>query len=323
MKTDKRLDFATYQRQAAKTSKIAKRDGDAVTLSLLGIMGELGSLAAEQKKRLRDGARYRFFREKVGEDLGDLLWYLASFASAHGLDLEEVARQNLAKIEAVWLPSDDSHYLLFDAQAPTEQQLPRHFDIEFRQESGVLRIFWNGEQKGNDLTDNNYSDDGYRYHDVFHLAYAAVLGWSPVTRAVLRRKRKYKPELDEVEDGGRAIVVEEGISQLVYTYAKSQEFLETDKEIDRELLHIVRRMSEHLEVRARSEADWERAIHEGFRVWRELRSAGEGRVTVDLAQRKVFFSTLPARVGSPKPTATPGVVRASSRTSNRRSRATR
>lgn len=322
MKNDKRLDFATYQRQAAKTSKFAKRDGEAATLSLLGLMGELGSLAAEQKKRLRDGDRYRYFREKVDEELGDLLWYLASLASAHGLDLEEIARQNLAKIEAVWLPSDDSHYLLFDIQAPPAQQIPRHFDIEFREEKGVLRIFWNGEQKGNALTDNNYIDDGYRYHDVFHLAYAAVLGWSPVTRSVLHRKRKYRPELDEVEDGGRAIVVEEGISQLVYTYAKSLDFLETEKEIDRELLHIVRRMSEHLEVRARGEADWERAIHEGFRVWRELRRAGEGRVTVDLAQRKIFFSTLPARVTTPRKAA-PGVVRASSRISNRRSRASR
>ena len=42
------------------------------------------------------------------------------------------------------------------------------------------------------------------FHDVFHLAYAAVLGWSPTTRALLKIKRKSRPEIDENEDGARA-----------------------------------------------------------------------------------------------------------------------
>jgi hypothetical protein len=54
------------------------------------------------------------------------------------------------------------------------------------------------------MADNAYERAGYRFHDVFHLAFAAVLGWSPITRALLKRKRKSSPEVDEVEDRGRS-----------------------------------------------------------------------------------------------------------------------
>ena len=51
---------------------------------------------------------------------------------------------------------------------------------------------WTDSQRlGNDLMDNAYEDDGYRFHDVFHLACAAVLGWSPVLRAL------YEAEAEE------------------------------------------------------------------------------------------------------------------------------
>jgi len=73
-----------------------------------------------------------------------------------------------------------------------------------------------GEKIGDELTDNAYKDDGYRFHDVFHSAYVAILGWSPVIRKLLKRKRKRKPRVDEVEDGGRAGVIDEAISAIVF-----------------------------------------------------------------------------------------------------------
>ena len=45
---------------------------------------------------------------------------------------------------------------------------------------------------------NAYVADGYRFHDVFHLACAAVLCWSPVTRRNLGRKRRTDPLIGEV-----------------------------------------------------------------------------------------------------------------------------
>jgi hypothetical protein len=61
---------------------------------------------------------------------------------------------------------------------------------------------------GDRLTDNSRRNDGYRYHDAIHLGFLAVLGWSPITRAMLHLKRKSLPDVDEAEDGARAIFAE-------------------------------------------------------------------------------------------------------------------
>ena len=42
------------------------------------------------------------------------------------------------------------------------------------------------------LFPNAYRDDGYRFHDVMHLTFAALLGWSPVLRSLLRKMEKLK-----------------------------------------------------------------------------------------------------------------------------------
>ena len=86
----------------------------------------------------------------------------------------------------------------FDTKYDQKEQLPRKIHVHFKQEQdgkqtlvklhsrNTLPSMPKGEQIGNQLTDNAELDDGYRFHDVFHLAYAAVLRWSPVTRANLK-----------------------------------------------------------------------------------------------------------------------------------------
>jgi hypothetical protein len=119
---------------------------------------------------------------------------------------------------------------------PVDEQLPRHFTIEFRTEEGRLRLYRDGDAIGDPLTDNAYVEDGYRFHDVFHLAYAAVLAWSPVARGLLDCKRRSDEDVDRVDDGGRAGVTEEGISQLVYQYAKTRDMLRGATEVDQWIL---------------------------------------------------------------------------------------
>src|SRR5690606_39045194 len=106
----------------------------------------------------------------------------------------------------------------------------------------------NGQVIGDDLTDNAYDDDGYRFHDVFHLAYAAKLGWSPVTRKILKCKRRSMSQVDEVEDGGRATVIEEAISAFVYDYARKHDYLDGVKKLDYELLKTIKSLTSDLEV---------------------------------------------------------------------------
>ena len=139
------------------------------------------------------------------------------------------------------------------------------------------------------LTDNAYDPDGYRYHDVFHLAYTAVLSWSPVTRSLIRRKRKSDPQVDEVEDGGRAIAIEEGIAAMVFSYGQQHRMFQGVRSVEYSLLRTIRDMTAHLEVRDRSSAEWQDAIIQGFETWRQVRKAGGGHIHVDRVRRQIRF----------------------------------
>ena len=148
------------------------------------------------------------------------------------------------------------------------------------------------EQIGDDLTDNSDSIDGYRFHDVFHLSYAAILGWSPVTRSNLKCKRKSNPSIDEVQDGGRAIAIEEGISALVFSYAEKHNFLEGVSILDDQLLKIINNMTSYsLEVSKCSLHDWEKAILRGYEVWRQVNENQGGIVIVDLDERSLIYQS--------------------------------
>jgi NTP pyrophosphatase (non-canonical NTP hydrolase) len=290
------LDFETYQREALTTDQV-KDDGEAaLLLPLLGLVGEIGTLATEQKKRIRDNEKHQLFADRIAEDLGDILWYLSNFASKSGMSLEEIARRNLAKVRARWsLPTESA--ALFDEHSVPHEQLPRRIDLDFcpdRDGHGIV-LHSDGRRVGDRLTDNNRRDDGYRFHDVFHLAYAATLGWSPVTRALLNCKRRSSALVDEVEDGGRAIAIEEGIAALVYADAKNHAFYSGLNEVDHAVLDTIRRMTSHLEVATRTEAEWQRAILVGFEAWRLLRQHRGGRISVDLVSHSVKFTPLERR----------------------------
>jgi NTP pyrophosphatase (non-canonical NTP hydrolase) len=291
------MDLRTYQAEALRTDQVPSGATDdefatALVVPMLGLAGETGQLLSEYKKHLRDGEAYRLFKDRVAEELGDLLWYLANVASKFGLDLDDIAARNLEKVRERWAGSDRER-LQFDAESPEGERLPRRLEIELTEVGGgerpKVRLLVNGEPIGSPLGDNSYDPDGYRFHDVFHLAYAAVLGWSPNLRAFLKRKRKSQPLLDEVEDGGRARIIEEAVSALAFDYACAHNHLEGVSEIDYELLRTIKRMTSHLEVGCCPAADWQRAILDGFAVWREVMRHRGGRVLVDLDDRLIAY----------------------------------
>ncbi len=288
------MELNEYQRLANQTdqqpeSEILDADLHSILVPLLGLAGEVGELLGEHKKRLRDGLSYKLFPERVKEELGDLLWYLSNVATKHGLTLEEVATCNLGKTERRWKSIADGGgpRRLFDEDFPEGERLPRRMDVSIEGASGRAITIVNGAALGDILLDNRYDNDGYRYHDVFHLSYASVLGWSPIVRALLRCKRKSNPKVDEVEDGGRAIGIEEGIAGMVFSYAERRNFLEGAEGVNYELLRTIRDMTSHLEVRRCTEGDWEKAIMAGFQVWRQVCADGGGRFRADLEQRSI------------------------------------
>jgi NTP pyrophosphatase (non-canonical NTP hydrolase) len=289
------MDFKTYQREALGTDRVPAKEPDdmaSLIVPMLGLAGETGQLLSEYKKHLRDGEAHRLFKERVSEELGDLMWYVANVASKFGLDLDEVAAANLHKTRGRFLSggaTSDS----FDAGLPENERLPRRFEVELVDCDGGLhrrvRVVIDGEPFGSELTDNAYDPDGYRFHDVFHFAYAAVLGWSPVTRSLIRRKRKSRPLLDEVEDGGRAAVIEEGVAALAFDYARRHRMLDGVGRLDFQLLRTIKDMTSHLEVKLRTTGEWEQAILQGFEVWRAVHAAGGGRISVDLDAHRLDY----------------------------------
>lgn len=290
------MDFDRYQKEALRTDRVPARQGSDDVLSLivpmLGLAGETGQLLSEYKKHLRDGEAHRLFKERVSEELGDLLWYIANVASKFDLTLGEIATANLAKVKARWA-TERSGPLCFDATLPEGERLPRRFEVQLVDVQGEdrqrVRVLISGKPFGGELTDNAYDPDGYRFHDVFHFAYAAVLGWSPITRALLRRKRKSRPLLDEVEDGGRAAVIEEGVAALAFDYARRHHMLGGVSVLDFQLLRTIKDMTSHLEVKQCTTGEWEQAILQGFSVWRAVLAARGGRIAVDLDQRRIEY----------------------------------
>lgn len=286
------MDFGHYQKEALRTDRVPRRGNADEVLSLivpmLGLAGETGQLLSEYKKHLRDGEAHRLFKERVSEELGDLLWYIANVASKFDLELDEIAVANLAKLKERWVRERVTP-LCFDATFPEDERLPRRFEVELvdmdDENRQWVRMTINDVPSGDVLTDNAYDPDGYRFHDIFHLAYAAVLGWSPITRALLRRKRKSHPLLDEVEDGGRAAVIEEGIAALVFDYARRHHMLDGVRTLDFQLLRTIKDMTSHLEVRECTTGEWEQAILQGFTVWRAVLARRGGRIAVDLDRR--------------------------------------
>jgi NTP pyrophosphatase (non-canonical NTP hydrolase) len=278
------MDFAEYQRRAAETDTPAgTQQGTRLEIYVLGLAGEAGSVAAEYKKRLRDWDAHSRWRPRITEELGDVLWYLSAIAGEVGLGLEQIASDNLVKTRGRWLTGPQQP---LDGGFPDTERLPRQGEYTFVPVTGktgrpAVELWFDGERRGDVLTDAAAEPDGYRFHDVFHLSYAALLGWSPVTRALLDRKRRSDPAVDENEDGGRAVVVEEGIAALVFGYAAQHHYLAEITRLDQRLLDTIALLTSTTEARIRSAGAWEHAILAGFDCFRALIAHGGGSVRFD------------------------------------------
>lgn len=289
------MEFEEYQAAAARTDDLP--DDTAVLVAFLGIGGEAGSLLTEYKKLLRDGPAHERFTASVTEELGDVLWYVATVANRLHLDLGEIAATNIAKTWDRWGGDEGGastplFNVMPDESYPAEEQLPRQLKVRFAEvtegtRKKVIVTDASGTSVGNELTDNAYDDDGYRFHDAMHLAHMAVLGWSPVLRKSLNRKRRSNSITDEIEDGGRAAVIEEAVVAFVYAYAKEHAYLEGVRKLDYQLLRTVKLLTSGLEVARWTLRDWESAILQGFDAWRSLLRDRHGVVVCDMKARTI------------------------------------
>jgi NTP pyrophosphatase (non-canonical NTP hydrolase) len=227
-------------------------------------------------------------------NLVDVFSALIRAAAVADIDLEQAAQDNIHKINSRW-PTNPEFAPLFDNEFHETEQLPRKIEMHIVEthvagKTCVIQLC-NGVELGSRLTDNKIVEDDYRFHDVFHLAYAAILGWSPCLRALLKVKRKSRPEIDEAQDGARAILIEEGVSTLIFHHALQLHCFASIQSLDYSLLKTVQNFVHGFEVDQCPLWQWEKAILDGFAVFRRLRTERRGVVVADLVNHSIVFKT--------------------------------
>ena len=288
------MELNEYQDEAVRTDKSPAEPERGLVFPMVGLASEVGALVGQYKKFVRDGEAHSFFSDRVAEELGDCMWYIANLATKLDLTLEDIARLNLKRTRERWpLPGEETPVLLLDDASPENEQLPRILSVTFEEihdgDSVQVRMMSGGKQLGDPLKDMAWDPDGYRFHDAFHLTYAAMLGWSPLTRRFLECSRESDPKLREIEDSGRAKVIEEGIAAFLFEYARQMRFLDGVEHVDSAQLDTIRTLVSRLEVRTRTARDWERAILRSFEMWRALRDHRGGSLHLDLRARTITF----------------------------------
>ena len=215
--------------------------------------------------------------------------YIQSLQSCH-LNFSEIVRTNIQKTRGRFLEPDIYSLPDFDNNFPEDERLPQRFEIKITQrKSGQCYLQWNGVFIGEPLTDNIDNPDHYRFHDVFHFAYAAILHWSPVVRSLIKQKRKSNPRVDETQDGGRAVAVEEGLTAWIFARAKKLEFFAEQGRVSFDLLKTVQEFVRGYEVEQCPLRLWERAILDGYVVFRQVRDNNGGLMIGDREARTIVY----------------------------------
>jgi hypothetical protein len=247
--------------------------------------------------------------EQLLRNLGGVLWHIAAVARHQKLGFSDIARDNLRRIETLFGASSSAPDF-FDSDLDADEQLPRRISLRFSESirNGLATVRMAIQTKeeiwlpiGSPLNDNSHIDDYYRFHDVLHLAYVAILGWSPVMRALFGLKRKSLSTKDRVEDGARAILLEEALTGIVYESASDNALFRDHQKLERRLLLTVKRLTRTLEVRVRTYDQWTFAILSGYSVFREITESAKerpradvqalhiGLVHVNMNEKKVWF----------------------------------
>jgi hypothetical protein len=162
-----------------------------------------------------------------------------------------------------------------------QETKPRVSEIFLELESGG---FLNIASKAEEWS---HGDEGYQWHDIFHLANFGVLGWSPVMETLLMHedKQQRKPSY---EVGLRAQTMEEALVAVTLQLAWNDVRLYDGKFI-LQLQKWANVLTRHYPVGKQSLDTWQHWCSEAFRLWREARANGGGFIDIDIENRKVMF----------------------------------
>ena len=92
--TYKDMTLSSYQRAASGTAIYPTQH--AITYPALGLAGEAGEVANKVKKVIRDG---KLDKASLKAEIGDCLWYIAALCRDLNVDLGDIAKANLEKLQ--------------------------------------------------------------------------------------------------------------------------------------------------------------------------------------------------------------------------------
>jgi|SRR5690606_21228771 len=92
------MNLNDYQQAALRTAD-QDRHNELFHL-VLGLMGESGEIAEKIKKVVRDhnSDQSKIDIDDIKRELGDVLWYVAVLSDYLGIELDDVAKTNVAKL---------------------------------------------------------------------------------------------------------------------------------------------------------------------------------------------------------------------------------
>ena len=96
------MDFDEYQDLAMRTRAENLTTTEYLDNAVLGIAGEAGEIAEVWKKFKFHGKGITETNQKLLDEAGDVLWYLALLASSRWTTIEEIATKNIEKLKDRW-----------------------------------------------------------------------------------------------------------------------------------------------------------------------------------------------------------------------------
>lgn len=90
------MNFKEYQKLAQRTSN-TKLKSDKLLNGLMGLNGEAGECIDVLKKYYFQG--HELDKDKIIDELGDVLWYIGEICQGLGIAMEDVAIHNIEKLK--------------------------------------------------------------------------------------------------------------------------------------------------------------------------------------------------------------------------------
>lgn len=91
------MTFDEYQRAAARTMNPRLSASERLLDAAAGMAEEAAEVLAHVRKHVFQGKDLD--RDRLAEELGDVLWCIAGVATSHGLALKDIARANTEKLQ--------------------------------------------------------------------------------------------------------------------------------------------------------------------------------------------------------------------------------